>query len=119
MKTLNVRVASRAGVKAGVLKAMKDAQAGKKVGAKPLLTFSSYEDMHRVLAPARLQIVAALAGKGALSIREVARRLGRDVKGVHTDITRLINAGVLDRTEEGVSFPYDQLHMEVDIGAAA
>ncbi len=119
MKTLNVRVASRKAVKADILKAMKDAEAGKKVRAKPQLTFSSYEDMHRVLAPARLEIVMALAGKGSLAIREVARRLERDVKGVHNDITKLINAGVIDRTEEGICFPYDRLHMEVDIGAAA
>ena len=31
----------------------------------------------------------------------------------------LVNAGVLNRTEAGVEFPYDQLHFEFDVKAAA
>lgn len=119
MKVLNVRVASRENVRAGILKAWKEAEAGKSVKARHGLSFRSYEDMHRVLAPARLQIVQALAGQEPMSIREVARRIGRGIKGVHTDVTTLINAGVIDRSEEGVSFPYDRIHLEVDIEAAA
>lgn len=119
MKVLNVRVASHHSVKAGVLKTWKDAEAGKSVKARHGLSFRSYEDMHKVLAPARLQIVKTLAGQEPMSIREVSRRVGRALKGVHTDVVTLINAGVIDRTEEGVSFPYDRIHLEVDIEAAA
>ena len=53
------------------------------------------------------------------TVREVARRVGRDVKAVHSDITALINCGMIDRTEEGISFPYDRIHLDVDIEAAA
>jgi len=42
-----------------------------------------------------------------------------DVKGVHTDLTTLINAGVIERTDEGVAFNYDQIHFEFDVSAAA
>jgi hypothetical protein len=48
-----------------------------------------------------------MTGQGALSIREMARQAGRDVKAVHGDITSLINAGVLARTGDRVIFPYD------------
>lgn len=80
---------------------------------------ASYDDMHRVLPPSRLAIVKALAGKGALSIREVARRVNRDVQAVHHDVTTLVNAGVIDRTENGIEFPYDRIHFEYDVSAAA
>ena len=37
-----------------------------------------------------------------------ARRVERDVKAVHTDITALLAAGILDRVEDGrVVYPYD------------
>lgn len=83
--------------------------------AAAAVEFASYEQMHRVLAPARLTIVKTLAGQGSLSIREVARRVGRDIQAVHRDVTTLINAGVIDRTEAGVEFPYDTLHFEFDV----
>lgn len=87
--------------------------------AVPTLSFPDYEQMHDILAPARLAIVKALAGQGALSIREVARRVGRDVQAVHRDVTRLINAGVIDRTDKGVEFPYERIHFDFDVQAAA
>lgn len=83
------------------------------------LNFASYEDMHRILAPSRLAIVKALAGQGAIPIREVARRVNRDVQAVHRDVMTLINAGVIDRTEKGVAFPYEGIHFEFDVTAAA
>ena len=55
-------------------------------------------------------ILRAMTGQGGLSIREVARRVSRDVKAVHGDITSLINAGVLARTGDWVIFPYDAVH---------
>jgi predicted transcriptional regulator len=83
------------------------------------LSFTSYEDMHRVLSPKRLAIVRAMTGRGPTSIREIARLAGRDFKGVHTDVTALVKAGVLDRGDDGIAFPYDAIHVEFDIQAAA
>lgn len=54
-----------------------------------------------------------------MSIREVARRVGRDVQAVHRDVMRLINAGVVDRTDKGVEFPYDRIRFDFDVPAAA
>jgi predicted transcriptional regulator len=52
-------------------------------------------------------------------MREVARRAGRDVKAVHGDLTLLLEAGVIDRTEGGVVFPYDRIHVDYVLDAAA
>ena len=60
-----------------------------------------------------------MAGQGPLTIREVARRVERDVKAVHGDIQALLNAGVLDRTEKGrVVFPFDAVRVDFTLRAA-
>lgn len=119
MNTLMIRLGGMSDVRAKLANAAKIAAAGNTPSVVPTLNFASYEDMHRVLAPSRLAIVKVLAGQGTLSFREVARRVERDVQAVHRDITTLINAGVVERTENGVEFPYQNIHFEFDVMAAA
>jgi predicted transcriptional regulator len=60
-----------------------------------------------------------MCGAGPISIREAARRVGRDVKAVHGDVTALLNAGVLSRSPEGhVEFPFDSVKVEFMLRAA-
>lgn len=117
MTNLTVRLSDFDDMEARVLAAAERAEAGDRREATPTLGFSSYEDMHRVLAPARLEIVKTLVGAGPLSIREVSRRLKRDVQAVHRDVTLLINSGVIERREKGIEFPYEGIHFEFDISA--
>jgi predicted transcriptional regulator len=43
----------------------------------------------------------------------------RDVKAVHGDVTALLNAGVLDRVEDGrVVFPFEAVKVEFLLHAA-
>jgi predicted transcriptional regulator len=54
-----------------------------------------------------------------VTIREAARRVGRDVKAVHGDVRALLNAGLLDKTEDGkIVFPYDAIHVDFVVKAA-
>jgi predicted transcriptional regulator len=115
IKTLRIRIESLEDVQRAVLDVTRTG--GPENSAR--LSFLSYDAMHRVLSPKRLEIVKAMTGRGPLSIREVARLVNRDFKGVHTDVTALINAGVIDRGSRGIEFPYDALHVEFDIKAAA
>ena len=117
MTSLTIRLSAMDEMKSRFAAAGKLALSGKIVEATPSIEFSSYDDLHLILAPLRLSIVKALAGQGPLAIREVARRVGRDVQAVHRDITTLINAGIIDRHENGVEFPYDQIHFEFDVKA--
>ncbi len=58
-------------------------------------------------------------GAGPVSIHEAARRVGRDVKAVHGDVTALLSAGVLDRAEGGgMVFPYAAGKIEFMLQAA-
>lgn len=119
MKTLFVGLGTFADARARMLAAAAEAEAGRPVEGVSSVNFASYEDMYRVLAPSRLAIVKVLAGQGPLAIREVARRVGRDVQAVHRDVTTLINAGVIDREATGVSFPYEEIDFSFKVGAAA
>ena len=48
-----------------------------------------------------------------------ARRVGRDIKAVHSDLTALRKAGVVDRAESGrVEFPYETIKVEFMLRAA-
>ena len=60
-----------------------------------------------------------MTGGGPLAIRDVARRVGRDVKSVHGDLQALLKAGVIDRVDDGrVLFPYDEVHVDFVLRAA-
>jgi predicted transcriptional regulator len=83
------------------------------------IAFASPELLWKVITPKRWAVLRAMTGAGPIAIREVARRVGRDVKSVHGDIQALAKAGVLDRTENGgVVFPYDEVHVDFTLRAA-
>ncbi len=83
------------------------------------ISFATPDLLWQVLTQKRWELLKALCGAGPLSIREAARRAGRDVKAVHGDVTALLNAGVLERTEDGrIVFPFDAVKVEFLLHAA-
>ncbi|MFZ2627287.1 MAG: DNA-binding protein [Rugosibacter sp.] len=90
-----------------------------KPGRTARIGFATPELLWQVLTAKRWELLKALCGAGPVSIREAARRVGRDVKAVHADITALLNAGVLDRAEGGgVVFPFAAVKVEFLLQAA-
>lgn len=87
--------------------------------ATPRISFDSHERMVSLLSGKRWDILRIMAGAGPLSIREIARRVGRDVKAVHGDVTALAVSGVIDRAGTRVVFPYDTIHVDYTLRAAA
>jgi len=82
--------------------------------------FASFELMWRILNANRWAILKAMTGAGPLGLRELARRVQRDVKAVHTDTRILLRAGVIDRTGDGkLLFPYRHVRMQCELDAAA
>jgi len=113
MKTVMIGVSSRADVDARV----KAASRGQKQGAR--ISFASLDLMHRVLTPNRWALLRVLLGGEAIGIRELARRLDRDVKTVHGDVHALLDAGVIDRADDRrVVFPFDAIHVDFVVKAA-
>lgn len=83
------------------------------------ISFASPELLWKVLTAKRWELLKALCGAGPVSIREAARRVERDVKGVHGDVVALLDAGLLDRTKEGmIEFPYEAIKVEFLLRAA-
>ena len=113
MNTVTIEVADRATADARFLSAFKTGQVQ---GASIL--FDSVEMLWQVLSPKRWQIVRTLCGAGPISLRETARRVGRDVKAVHGDVHALLAAGVLEKDEDGcIVFPYDAVHVDFTVHA--
>jgi predicted transcriptional regulator len=83
------------------------------------ISFASPELLWKVLTEKRWELIKTLCGAGPVSIREAARRVHRDVKAVHGDVTGLLNAGLLQRTEEGkIVFPFESVKVEFLLQAA-
>ncbi len=113
MNTVTLSVASREDVTGRALGAF----VGQRRGAH--ISFASAELLWTTLTRKRWALLQAMTGQGNMSIREAARRVDRDVKAVHGDVQALINAGVIDRTEAGVIFPYDAVHVDFMLTRAA
>jgi predicted transcriptional regulator len=113
MKTVTLEVASAEAVTRRALEALR----GKKQQAR--ISFASPELLWRVLTAKRWELLKAMAGQGPMTIREAARRIGRDVKAVHGDVHALLKAGLLDRDEDNrIVFRFDAVHVDFTLCAA-
>lgn len=113
MKTVTLSVATRESVTRRAL----DAFSGKRRGAH--ISFASADLVWKVLTAKRWELLQAMAGGGAMTLREAARRADRDVKGVHGDVHALLAAGILRKTEDGkIEFPFDAVHVDFMLEAA-
>lgn len=83
----------------------------------PELHVLTLEDLPRLLAAltaARWALLGRLRADGPLSIYELAKRLARDYKNVHTDVSRLIELGLVERGDDGrVGVPWDVVRAEL------
>jgi predicted transcriptional regulator len=113
MRTVTLDVASIEEVKRRTLEAFK----GKKQGAR--LSFATPELLWKVLTAKRWELLKTMTGAGAMTLREAARRIGRDVKAVHGDVRALLNAGLLQKTGDGrIVFPFDAVRVNFLLKAA-
>ena len=84
-----------------------------------VLNFESPGHFFGQLTEKRWELVRTAQGKGEISVRELARLVGRDVKRVHEDVVILAELGLLERTQSnGVLCPYASLHIDMHLQAA-
>jgi predicted transcriptional regulator len=115
MKTVILEVADPADAMADFVDAWHTAEPQQDVHIR----FASPELLWKVLTAKRWLLLKALCGAGPMSIREAARRMRRDVKAVHGDVTALLQAGVLQPVEGGgIVFPFDAVKIEFLLKAA-
>lgn len=68
------------------------------------------------LTERRWALVTALQGQGAMAVRELARRAGRDVKREHEDVQVLTSLGLVERDDDGgVLCPFADVHIDMHV----
>ncbi len=78
-----------------------------------LLTLENLPLLLKTLSPARFELLRALRAAGPTSIYQLAKRLQRDYKNVHTDVTQLVALGLITKIDNGVAVPWDLLRAEL------
>ncbi len=81
-----------------------------------VLSFDNLPLMLRTLTPARGVLLQKVIEKRPLSIYEQAKRLGRDYKNVHTDVTQLAAIRLIQREADGrITVPWELLRAELKL----
>jgi predicted transcriptional regulator len=115
--TLKVRIGGAAEALDRFEYAWNRAGAGAPPAPSAALAFADLRALLRALTPARWELLARLRAEEPLSILALARRLGRDYKNVHTDVTALLELGLLERRADGrVAVPWDAVRAELRLG---
>jgi predicted transcriptional regulator len=113
MPTVTMEVSSREKIDNRFLQAWEGETQG------DFISFESPALLFKVLSGKRWELLKVMTGAGPMAIREAARRLGRDIKGVHGDVIALLKAGILQKTDkELIVFPFDAIHVDFMLKAA-
>ena len=86
---------------------------GKKVTPKRVLSFDSWEGLSKVMTPERYRLLRHLHSHPQASISSLARSLARQYRRVHDDVTALEEAGLIDRSADGVTMTADSITTEI------
>lgn len=107
MSTVTLGVSTRSEINRRFLAAMEGKEQGE------FISFESTTQLLKILTAKRIDIINCMVGRGPMTIRELSRRLDRDVKGVHRDVSALLDVGIIQRTEQGeIIFPYSAVHVD-------
>ena len=84
------------------------------------LSFESARSLFSELTPARVDLLDTLRRVGPCSVYALAKAAERNYSNVHSDIARLEELGLVERTEDGsVSVPYDAVEILVPLAQVA
>ena len=96
--------------------------AGVRRGQPPdyYLSFESARTLFSELTPARVDLLDTLRRVGPGSVYALAKAAGRNYSNVHSDVARLEELGLVERTEDGsVSVPFDSVEILVPLAQHA
>ena len=84
------------------------------------LSFESARMLFSELTPARVDLLDILRRVGPCSVYALAKAAERNYSNVHTDVTRLEELGLIERTDEGrVSVPCESVEILVPLAQVA
>ncbi len=79
------------------------------------LAFESWDALSRVLTGKRMELLRYVRRHEVMSIRALAKALGRDYSNVHADVQVLVTAGLLDASDSGLRADYDAIETKIAI----
>ena len=83
------------------------------------LGFSSAAQLFGELTAARMALLEALKGLGPISIHALAKQVGRNYSNVHSDVTKLLDLGLIEKDAAGKIFvPWEEIQVRVSVGKA-
>ncbi len=72
------------------------------------------------LTPARLDLLGTLRRVGPCSVYALAKSADRNYSNVHTDVSRLEEPGLVERSDDGsVSVPFESVEIRVSLAHVA
>lgn len=120
MPTLKVTVGERDRLDDRTRRRIETAEEGVDLDdAQPVLNFSSYAELSRLLSPKNLELLEAIAEHDPESIRRTAELADRDYKQVHRNLSELEDVGVIEFEGGGSGRPkkpmlaYDGLEIDL------
>ena len=95
---------------------MKAIQRGERAALYFGVSFGEIGQMLAAFTPKRWELIAILREAGPLSVAELARRLERNYKNVHTDVAQLIEWMAVERGDDGlVSVPWSEIVVDMKL----
>jgi predicted transcriptional regulator len=81
-----------------------------------VLSFADLPLLLKTLTPARWELLRELKRIGAVTVFSLAKRLERDYKNVHTDVARLTEIGLIEKTEKSeIRVAYESIRAELKL----
>jgi predicted transcriptional regulator len=112
-----IEVAKRGSAIRAARQQIKDSEIGKPVNFR--LSFESAKSLFGELTPARLDLLNTLSKTGPCSIYALAKTAERNYSNVHTDVNRLEELGLIERTEEDkISVPFEAVEIFMPLAKA-
>lgn len=116
-RTLHVRVGGDAKASlARVADTMKALERGETPDPHFEVGFADIGQMFAVFTPRRWELLAALREAGPMSISALAKKLKRDYKNVHGDVSALIEWMAVEKDDAGLVYaPYADISVDVHL----
>ena len=109
-----IEIAPRGSVFSTARNQLKAAEASPRFGADYHLIFESARALFTELTPSRIDLLEALRQCGPCSVYALAKTVGRNYSNVHTDMGKLEEHGLVQRTPDDLTFvPFESLEIHL------
>ena len=109
-----IEIARRGSIFSVARQQLKAAEANALYGADYHLSFESARALFSELTPARIDLLEALRRCGPCSVYALAKQVARNYSNVHTDIGKLEEHGLVQRTSEDTVFvPFESVEIHL------